>query len=185
MVPCLGGAFLLHGVARGGFPRFAGSMRRYDSSPSFSLHISFPLLRNTASRSPLRRRKRQGLPGSWVTLLCVCPALRPRSGLRALPSRTAASRGVAVSAFRLRASFRSSVAVHAASRRVGAVPELWNAKDPGRPIPFRGSITRPSHSLSTLRNFPLPAGIVRPRKTRFRLLARLYRAGLVTRRVTP
>jgi len=29
-----------------------------------------------------------------------------------------------------------------------------------------------------------PAGIVRPRKTDFRLVANLYRAGLVTRRTT-
>jgi len=42
---------------------------------------------------------------------------------------------------------------------------------------FRGSITRPAHSLSTLRHHGRPW----PRKTRFRLLAKLCRAGLVTR----
>lgn len=36
---------------------------------------------------------------------------------------------------------------------------------------FRGSITRPWHSLSTLR----PFRYLRGRKTRFRLLAKLYR----------
>jgi hypothetical protein len=44
---------------------------------------------------------------------------------------------------------------------------------------FRGSITRPIHSLSTLRR----SGHPDLRKTRFWLLARLCQAGLVTRRV--
>jgi len=33
-----------------------------------------------------RRRKRQGLPGSWGTLFSTCPALRPRWDLGVLPS---------------------------------------------------------------------------------------------------
>jgi hypothetical protein len=40
---------------------------------------------------------------------------------------------------------------------------------------FRGSIARPGHSLSTLRSEGRPS----PRKTRFRLLAKLCRAGFV------
>src|SRR5580658_53671 len=44
---------------------------------------------------------------------------------------------------------------------------------------FRGSITQRLISLSTLRRDGHPS----PRKTRFRLLARLCRTGLVTRRV--
>jgi hypothetical protein len=44
---------------------------------------------------------------------------------------------------------------------------------------FRGSITQRLISLSTLRRDGRPS----PRKTRFRLLARLCRAGLDTRRV--
>lgn len=40
---------------------------------------------------------------------------------------------------------------------------------------FRGSIARPWHSLSTLRGEGRPS----PRKTRFRLPARLCRAGFV------
>jgi hypothetical protein len=44
---------------------------------------------------------------------------------------------------------------------------------------FRGSITRPWHSLSTLRPDGHPLG----RKTRFRLLARLCRVGLITHKV--
>ena len=42
---------------------------------------------------------------------------------------------------------------------------------------FRGSITRPAHSLSTLRHHGLPC----QRKTRFQPLAKLCRAGLLTR----
>src|SRR5262245_23064298 len=42
---------------------------------------------------------------------------------------------------------------------------------------FRGSIARPLISLSTLRGDGYPSS----RKTRFRLLARLYRTGLVNR----
>jgi hypothetical protein len=40
---------------------------------------------------------------------------------------------------------------------------------------FRGSIARPGHSLSTLRS----ESHLSPRKTRFRLLAKLCRAGFV------
>jgi hypothetical protein len=40
---------------------------------------------------------------------------------------------------------------------------------------FRGSIARPGHWLSTLRSESYPS----PRKTRFRLLAKLCRAGFV------
>lgn len=45
---------------------------------------------------------------------------------------------------------------------------------------FRGSITRPQHSLSTLRSPGRPRS---PRKTRFQLAAHLCCAGLVTRRI--
>ena len=42
---------------------------------------------------------------------------------------------------------------------------------------FRGSITRPAHLLSTLRSHGYPSPSLRPRKTRFRLVALLGRAG--------
>ncbi len=52
--------------------------------------------------------------------------------------------------------------------------------DRGRRLPqivrFRGSVTRPCHSLSTLR----VEGYPKPRKTRFRVAATLFRVGLVT-----
>jgi hypothetical protein len=52
-------------------------------------------------------------------------------------------------------------------------PRLTSTRAPARN--FRGSITRPWHSLSTLRSEGHPS----PRKTRFRLPARLCRAGFV------
>ena len=58
-------------------------------------------------------------------------------------------------------------------------PLMTTTKAPTRGN-FRGSIARPWHSLSTLRS---AGSLPRRRKTRFRLLARLYRTGLVTRRV--
>src|SRR5438445_2891394 len=96
---------------------------------------------------PVTARRRQALPGSWGTPLCTCPALRPRWDLHARPSR------------RFGAAFRHYY-------RVGS-----------HHYHFRGSIARPAHSLSTLRNQGHPC----PRKTRFRPLARLCRAGLLTR----
>jgi hypothetical protein len=52
-------------------------------------------------------------------------------------------------------------------------PRLTRARTPADS--FRGSIARPGHSLSTLRSEGHPS----PRKTRFRLLAKLCRAGFV------
>ena len=44
--------------------------------------------------------------------------------------------------------------------------------------PFRGSITRLAHPLSTLRSHGCPCTPLRPRKTRFRLAVNLVRLGL-------
>ena len=52
-------------------------------------------------------------------------------------------------------------------------PRLTSARTPAES--FRGSIARPGHSLSTLRSEDHSS----PRKTRFRLLAKLCRAGFV------
>ena len=52
-------------------------------------------------------------------------------------------------------------------------PRTTRARTPA--MIFRGSIARPGHSLSTLRT----ESRLSPRKTRFRLLARLCRAGFV------
>jgi hypothetical protein len=184
MVPCLGSAFLLHGVARGGFPRFAGSMHRYDSSPFLSLRISRPFARRYRLTLPFasaeKTRSPRFLGNPLVRLPCSqTPVGPPRLAFE--DDRLAGS-----CCFRLPASCLIPL-LGRCSRCLAArrcCPTVLEHRGPRTTIPFRGSITRPSHSLSTLRSFPLPSGIVRPRKTRFRLLARLYRAGLVTRRVT-
>ena len=61
----------------------------------------------------------------------------------------------------------------------GAAPACDNDEG-SRQWRFRGSIAQRLISLSTLRGDGHPS----PRKTRFRLLARLCRTGLVTRRVS-
>ena len=97
----------------------------------------------------LLRRRRQGLPGSWGTLVCRPSLFDPGE------PRTSGHCDVRGVAFRLLDD-------------VGLTTSR-----------FRGSITRPAHSLPTLH----VAGHPTPRKTRFRLAATLCRAGLVTRRV--
>lgn len=52
-----------------------------------------------------------------------------------------------------------------------------DADDPMRRSEFRGSITRPPRSLSTLRDFPSRSRGRGPRKTRFQLVANLCWAG--------
>src|SRR6185312_12838089 len=58
-------------------------------------------------------------------------------------------------------------------------PRTAKAEDSTAGNLSRGSVARRQHWLSTLRSAGYPA----PRKTRFRLLARLYRVGLLTHRV--
>jgi hypothetical protein len=57
---------------------------------------------------------------------------------------------------------------------VGRGPPTYQTEGCPRVWQSRGSIARPKHSLSTLRNDPHGS----PRKTRFRLPAQLYRVGL-------
>jgi hypothetical protein len=66
-----------------------------------------------------------------------------------------------------------------ALRHADAAPALLTTKAPTNMAHFRGSIARLRRSLSSLRSdhrWP-------PRQTRFRLLAKLYRVGLVTHRI--
>ncbi len=99
------------------------------------------------------------LPAYLDTPQCLCPALRLRSGLHTHGPRSLQT---------------TSYCVHG-----GAAP-LTPAERPQRHIPFRSSFTRLWHSLHTLR-----AAIAgRRRNVRFRVIANLSRAGLVTRRVS-
>ena len=68
----------------------------------------------------------------------------------------------------------------AASRRFGSVPASSVTTRTPAIRTLSGLHHAALRSLSTLRGFPLPAGIVRPRKTRFRLVASLCRVGLLS-----
>ena len=148
------------GSAQGAFPCFAGSTRHSDSlttfPPGFVAFASAvpppPVVRSQKEagahlpqawafhRMPTGHLSwsRQGLPGSWATLLCACPALRPRRDPKAWPC------------------FGSGV-LPSATITASALATI---------LRFRGSITRPTHLLSTLRSpgYPgttqdsLPAG---------------------------
>lgn len=76
----------------------------------------------SSSHSGVLGGERRALPSSQGTLLCLCPGLRPRSGLHAKP--------------------------FAACR---CCPLSTESEDPGRSVTFRSSISQPGHSLSTLR----------------------------------
>ena len=155
----------------GQFPGFHSTARRSDCLPPFPPHFvafvwRYRSLRSCSLPSAAERSRRRpgvclfrltprsgsvaetaGSPRFLGNPLCTCPALRPRWDLRARPSR------------RFGAAFRGYY-------NVGSHHDH-----------FRGSFTRPAHSLSTLRHHGYPW----PRKTRFRLLAKLCRAGLRTR----
>lgn len=103
----------------------------------------------TRSSTPGLRRSQRGLPGSWRTHTQACPALRPRRDLRTRP------------VWCVGAAFR------------------WLNGVGSRDHKFRGSITRPTRSLCTLRSTGHPV----PRNTRFRPLAKPCRVGMATHRV--
>ncbi len=111
-------------------------------SPAWSFGIGSP--------TPTFSRRRWDLPGSWRTLMCLCPGLRPRQDLPPKP-------------------FRGSGAAHACNTTKAPTSKTsFEARSRGFGtgcLRFAPPVTR--------------AG----RKTRFRLLARLYREGLVTLRV--
>jgi hypothetical protein len=68
--------------------RLAIPPRAVCSLPWGSAPLQRAWVRFTWSPSPPRcRRKRQGLPGSWGTPLCTCPALRPRRNPAVRPFR--------------------------------------------------------------------------------------------------
>ena len=71
------------------------------------------------------------------------------------------------------ASFRSGRWL-AASRHFGSAPALENDEGSNNAVSFRGSITRPQSSLSTLRSPPRDG----PRKTRLPLVASLSLRGI-------
>jgi hypothetical protein len=159
----------LHGVPRVGSPASSVLLKHSDSPLPFPLRfVAFaqryrggvPRFALTGSRTPDARepgpfvaggppgdlpRRHWGLPGSWTNPCALALALQTPGGSR-----------------------RPAI-----PRRLDAASATDTAF--GSPnISSRGSITRPSRSLSTLRSAGPPA----PRKTRYRLVANLCRAGL-------
>src|SRR5271166_4058776 len=170
-------------------------------------HVSLQRFRNTAPPS-LRRVPRGGSPASAVLRGAPTP-VRPfrRTSLPSFGDTTRASGLLPAAGTRGRGHGEIGVPVPepdmsvemdgspkflgtprvpwpCSSTPVGSVtpghrgvptrsPRLTRARTPTRS--FRGSIARPRHWLSTLRS----GSRLPPRKTRFRLLARLYRAGFV------
>ncbi len=150
-------------------PRFVAFARRYHPCTLASLPPAWGAtpgawgFRDSAPVTPVRILgwRRQGLPGSWGTHARACPALRPRRDRK-----------------------RQAIA----ACRCGLPPsERRRLPQTGY---FRGSITRPTHSLSTLRRMDhstatqdslpaagqaLPGGIGYPlgSNERFQLLHRL------------
>jgi len=104
-------------------PRWYRGARRCSllRRPRAARHKPGHLVRRRALRAGSHSRNAWDLPGSWATLRALAPLLDPGEASRARPLR----RGGAADAF----------------RRALAHPN-WS---------FRGSITRLSHSLSTLR----------------------------------
>jgi hypothetical protein len=158
-------------------------MRRYDSTPSFPRCFGFPLLGGTA-------RADAAAEAAWSPRFLYSPLVRlPCSRIPVGPPRLALrTTGVGESLFPAAFAYspvpQSDLArCLAASWRIGAVPAIRNSEDPERFV-LSGLN---SHGLRTrcLRFAAfLSRRIVQPRKTHFRLVANLYRAGLVTRRTT-
>ena len=114
---------MLGGVPRVGSPASSLLLRHSDSSTP-RLRFAFARLGRSA-----RCRRRRGLPGSWATLVHMPCSLRPRWSHRIQDPG-------------LRPAFRRDDVAFRHPNDVGLHdPEF-----------FRGSITRPAHPLSTLRN---------------------------------
>ena len=151
----------------GGYPHFFSTTRCYDFSSLVSIHLGSPWFRDTDRKKKTFSRKCRDLPGSWVTL-CACAALYDPGRIFVPSHEDKPLRGVA-SCRRLSSATHvaagASVRTLLLSRRLAAprcCPRFTLQRGLRRSVCFRGSITRPQRSLSTLRSLPRD----RPRKTR-------------------
>ncbi len=167
----------LHGVPRVVPPaqRYYETLRLPDSLLAALRFLRLAIPWSVCVSSPFgHRRTADG--SSWSLLYRLLPIRSSSENCQDLPS----SRGTPViirpvlGPRRDQARWRDQV-----SLMPGTAPA--RRKDEGSPrrTQFRGSIARRLISLSTLRS----ESHLSPRKTHFRLLARLCRSGLVTRRV--
>ena len=139
------------------FPRFTGTMRRSDflSLIPDLIHLGFVSLPPVPSL--FEGGKRQGLPSSWETSLCIRPALRPRRTFA--PSQLR----------RVSAAARSTHGVGSRKNNFGA--------------PSHGLCTRCLRFVAVVRpnrREHIGRSFSRPRKTRYRVVASLSRTGVVT-----
>ena len=161
----------LHGVQEGLFPRFLDTMGRSDSQPPLSPRfVAFAwryhrLRRGWLPAIATHDRGHQGVddpvPEPEIAVETVGSPRFPGTPRVPWPC----------SPTPVRPNMPGHCGVSAWSPRLTRARTLT--------MIFRGSIARPWHSLSTLRSEGHPS----PRKTRFRLPAKLCRAGFVTRRV--
>ena len=134
---------LLRGFARRYHPVRLCSSLRLGPTPAGGLELSG----GAAPRPNMSRWRGPGLPGSWGTLVCLCPVLRPRQDR-----------------------------LHQALRCADAAPATPYIEGSHASVNFGAQW----HGFNT-RCLRFAGGVASTRRlTRFRLLARLYRAGLVT-----
>jgi len=152
-----------------------------DSPPSVSLRFGRPSARQYR-RVVRHRRKRWGLLRSWGTSVRSPPSQTPVGPLRlAFEDNYRCGELLLPAAF----AFCRCLSPHhrrflSASRRPGSAGTHWTATATHDNLSFeaqsRGSRTRCLRFAAFL-----PAlAVVPPRKTRFRLVANLYRAGVTT-----
>jgi len=154
------------------FPCFHGTMKCSDLLPSFSPRFVLPSLGDTVPCACLRSRKPDAGLGPGVLRL-VTPDQLCRHG----DDRNSQVPGEPWCAYAVFSDPGGTEPPGYTVARHGPC-ELDNKGSP-RVIASRGSIARPWHWLSTLRSCCYQP----PRKTRFRLPARLYRVGLLTHRI--
>jgi hypothetical protein len=157
--------------------RAATTSRRSSCFASLSFGSAVPL--PVALARPLGNGEISQVPGGASPVAYAAFSDPGRAFVPCLGGRPA-GRGVAGAGdFRLRLlACRCLIPSHTSlSRRLAArrySPRSRSRRGPRRYVKFRGSITRPQRSLSTLRSTPRDV----PRKTRLQPVANLYCAGL-------
>jgi hypothetical protein len=172
--PCPGAPFPPRGARAqvSPLPRYYGALRLPGARPA-SLPLggcSAVTLPRACVRLSVQARRRPGARGVGVRP----PPGRSLSRRRARASQVPGRPWCAYAVF----SDPGGSASPVANGEGAAAPPSGNSEGSPRVWQSRGSIARPEHWLSTLRRDRYQPR----RKTRFRLLARLYRVGLATHR---
>jgi hypothetical protein len=107
-----------------------------------------------------------------MSLLCICPALRPRQDLCGRPA--VLDGGFPIST--LSVAERVHISFMTCFHRFDAVPAIPTTKTPAMPISRLNHTAFALAVYASCRSFPTTS------KTRFRLAANLFRVGLITHR---